>query len=138
MMDFDFNTVQREEDGTFTVWHKTANHAIGIKQDYPIELWDSPEAFAHAGVHGYEPMTAKELDTEETQNKALNDTTNFIEEKFDGTRAIMQFFSYENCEGIKFGYARIFSRRISNKTGHDKPIVQIFVQRSAIHHKTSR
>lgn len=75
---------------------------------FPIEEWDSAEKYAQANIVGYEPMTAKELDTEEKQDEAFNDSNNYIEEKFDGTRALVYFF--EDC-------ARVFSRRISKKTG---------------------
>lgn len=115
---WDFSTVQREDEDSFTAVHKTEKtRAIEFKQEYPIELWDSPEAFSHAGIRGYEPMTAKELDTPEKQDEAFNNPDNYIEEKFDGTRGIMQFLNYHTAEGEYHGYARIFSRRISKKTG---------------------
>ena len=56
---------------------------------FPIEEWDSPQKYANAGVVGYEPMTAKELDTEDKQDEALADSNNYLEEKFDGTRALV-------------------------------------------------
>lgn len=73
-----------------------------------IEEWDSAYKYEEANIIGYEPMTAKELDTEEKQEEALNDTSNYLEEKFDGTRALVYLF--EDCN-------RVFSRRISKKTG---------------------
>lgn len=84
---------------------------------FPLEEWNSPEAFEFAGVKGYEPMTAKEIETEEDQELELNDSGNIIEEKFDGTRGIVQFFSQESLDGEKKGYCRVFSRRISKKSG---------------------
>ena len=84
---------------------------------FPIDLWDSVEAFKYAHIRGYEPMTAKELETEEEQNERLNDPSYYVEEKFDGTRAIVQFFSHEAVDSESVGYARVFSRRISKKTG---------------------
>ena len=75
---------------------------------FPIEEWDSAEKYAQANIIGYEPMTAKELDTEDKQEEAFNNSNNYIEEKFDGTRALVYFFE---------DYARVFSRRISKKTG---------------------
>ena len=74
---------------------------------FPIEEWDSPQKYADAGVVGYEPMTAKELDTEDKQDEALADSNNYLEEKFDGTRALVYVFEE---------YNRVFSRRISRKT----------------------
>ena len=75
---------------------------------FPIEEWDSAEKYAQANIVGYEPMTAKELDTDDKQEEAFNDTNNYVEEKFDGTRALVYFFE---------DYARVFSRRVSKKTG---------------------
>ena len=79
-----------------------------LREDYPITEWDSPEAFLADKIRGYEPMTAKELETEEAQDNELNSPTNYVEEKFDGTRALVYFFK-DHC--------RVFSRRISKKTG---------------------
>lgn len=84
---------------------------------FPLSEWDCPEAYKFAGVRGYEPMTAKEIEGEEDQDLELADTTNLLEEKFDGTRGIVQFFSQENLDGTKIGYTRVFSRRISKKSG---------------------
>ena len=75
---------------------------------FPIEEWDSAEKYAQANIVGYNPMTAKELDTDDKQEEAFNDSNNYVEEKFDGTRALVYFFE---------DYARVFSRRISKKTG---------------------
>ena len=88
-----------------------------LEETFPIEEWDSPEVFKSANIRGYEPMTAKELDTEEAQDFNLNSTDNYIEEKFDGTRALVYFLSQENIKGSAEGYCRVFSRRISKKTG---------------------
>lgn len=86
-------------------------------------MWDCPEAFKMAGVRGYEPMTAKELETEEVQDEKLADSSNIIEEKFDGTRALVYFMSQQvfdpesNSLTDKYtGFCRVFSRRISKKT----------------------
>ena len=69
-----------------------------LKQMFPIENWNSPECFKFAGVNGYAPMLAKELETEESQDKAFNDSNYIIEEKFDGTRALVHFFtSHDGC-----------------------------------------
>ena len=86
-----------------------------LKAEFPINEW-SKEAFEFAHIKGYEPMLAKELDTEEAQNEKMGDPNYFIEEKFDGTRGIVQFFAQEDIDGNKVGYCRVFSRRISKKT----------------------
>ena len=75
---------------------------------FPIEEWDSADKYAQANIIGYEPMTAKELDTDDKQEEAFNNSNNYVEEKFDGTRALVYFFK---------DYARVFSRRVSKKTG---------------------
>lgn len=84
---------------------------------FPLEEWNSPEAFKFAGVRGYEPMTAKELETEEEQDAQFANEENIIEEKFDGTRGINQYFSQPSVDGGEVGYSRVFSRRISKKSG---------------------
>lgn len=69
--------------------------SIEVKEDYPIDKWSSPKAFEIAGIKGYEPMTAKELDTEDSQDECLDSEDYFLEEKFDGTRALMYFLPTE-------------------------------------------
>lgn len=81
---------------------------IPLKETYPISVWNSPEIFKENGIKGYEPMTAKELETEEEQDNCFNSDDFFIEEKFDGTRALV-YFTETGC--------RVFSRRVSKKTG---------------------
>ena len=39
-----------------------------LKQMFPMENWNSPECFEFAGVKGYAPMLAKELETEGVKN----------------------------------------------------------------------
>ena len=96
---------------------------INREELFPIEEWDCPEAFKFAGIKGYEPMTAKELETEEQQDEKFRDSNYYIEEKFDGTRALVYFLSqFKTCENDEtaveeIGYCRVFSRRISKKTG---------------------
>lgn len=110
----DFNTLHRCEDHRFRLEDGTL-----IEEMFPLELWDS-EAFKFAKIRGYEPMLAKEIETEEQQDEALNSEDYFIEEKFDGTRGILQFFSQECIESGEIvgaiGWCRVFSRRISKKT----------------------
>ena len=84
---------------------------------FPSEDWDCAEAFKMAGIKGYEPMTAKELDTEEKQDFELGLEENILEEKFDGTRALVYFLSQKDVNDNDLGFCRVFSRRISKKTG---------------------
>lgn len=72
------------------------------------EGYTCPSDYEKDGVAWIEPMTAKELDTEEKQEKAFNDPNYYVEEKFDGTRATLHFMG---------DHARVFSRRVSVKTG---------------------
>ena len=90
---------------------------INREELFPMEEWDCPEAFKFAGIKGYEPMTAKELETEEQQDEKFIDSNYYIEEKFDGTRALVYFLSQPIEQDIEVGYCRVFSRRISKKTG---------------------
>lgn len=117
MPTLDLSTFHRSEvDNKFHC--KDVNNKDNIIDEmFPIEMWDSPEAFKFAGIKGYEPMTAKELETEEQQDSKLNDTSYFIEEKFDGTRALVYFLSQPQVEGADIGFCRVFSRRVSKKTG---------------------
>lgn len=118
-MSLDTKTIHRGTDNKFyaeVLEDKTA--CAVLDEQFPIEVWDSPEAFKFAGIKGYEPMTAKELETEEQQNEKFGDPNYYIEEKFDGTRALVYFLS----QGIhntdkQLGYCRVFSRRVSKKTG---------------------
>lgn len=68
----------------------------------------SAEDYERDGIIGLEPMTAKELNTEDKIREAFNNKDNIIEEKFDGTRALLYLVD---------GGCRVFSRRISKKTG---------------------
>lgn len=119
---FDTESLRRCKDGIFRYTDPTTKWVEELHELFPVEEWDCPEAFKFAGVKGLEPMTAKELDTEELQDARLNDSSYIIEEKFDGTRALIHFFSQDTVdeEGNKsdpVGYCRVFSRRVSKKTG---------------------
>lgn len=81
---------------------------IDKEPKFPSSVWNSEEVYLQNGIIPLCPMTAKELDTDDKQEEAFNDTNNYVEEKFDGTRALVYFFE---------DYARVFSRRISKKTG---------------------
>ena len=118
-MSLDFNTLRRDsKDNKFYFADGTE-----LDEMFPSEMWDCPEAFKMAGIRGYEPMTAKELETEEVQDERLADSSNIIEEKFDGTRALVYFMSQQVFDPEKnilteeyTGFCRVFSRRVSKKT----------------------
>jgi len=117
----DVKSIRRnpEDDSTF-LFEDDGEEKV-YEEVFSAEDWDSPEAFKFAGIRGYEPMTAKELDTEEKQDECFARKDYVVEEKFDGTRALVYFFAtqeYENEEPVRdVGYCRVFSRRVSKKTG---------------------
>ena len=116
MSELNFSTLYRESDsGQFFV-NDTEGRIVEIGEMFPSEMWDCPEVFKMASIRGYEPMTAKELETEEQQDEKLKDSANIIEEKFDGTRALVYFLSQSDVKGNELGFCRVFSRRISKKT----------------------
>lgn len=109
-------------DGLFRYTDPITKEVFVLEERFPSEEWDCPEAFKFAGIRGYEPMTAKELDTEELQDSKFNDSNYIVEEKFDGTRALVYFLTQktvdsEGNDSGEVGYCRVFSRRISKKTG---------------------
>lgn len=112
---YNFETLHRGSDNRFYL--STENGEIEVTEQFPSEEWDCPEAFNMANIKGYEPMTAKELETEEQQDEKLADKNYFIEEKFDGTRALVYFITQTTIENEEIGFCRVFSRRISKKTG---------------------
>lgn len=117
-MNLKIDTLHRSgEDNKFYVEDADTNESVEIDEMFPTEEWDSPEAFKFARIRGYEPMTAKELETEEQQDSKFNDPAYIIEEKFDGTRALVYFLSQKDTEDNELGFCRVFSRRISKKTG---------------------
>ena len=116
-MELNFNTLYRESDSGQFFLNDTDGSIVEIGEMFPAEYWDCPEAFKMAGVRGYCPMTAKELETDEQQDIALNDPNNYLEEKFDGTRALVYFLAQEDYDThTQLGFCRVFSRRISKKT----------------------
>ena len=115
-MKLDMSTVYRSNHAFIAVDEHTGEDTI-VSEMFPMECWDCPEAFKFAGIRGYEPMTAKELETEEQQDEKLNDPSYILEEKFDGTRALVYFLSQQDLTGEELGFCRVFSRRISKKTG---------------------
>lgn len=123
-MTLDFTTLHVHDTGEekmFLVKDIDSGEEVVIEEMFPSELWDSPEAFKMAGIRGYEPMTAKELETDEQQDDKLRDPAYYIEEKFDGTRALVYFLSQMTVDedgefNGETGFCRVFSRRISKKT----------------------
>lgn len=114
----DVETLNKGANGLFYYSDIENDERVTLSEDFPISIWDCEEAFKSANIKGYEPMTAKELETEEAQNERMNDGSYFIEEKFDGTRALVYFLSQQEYDTNKsIGYCRVFSRRISKKTG---------------------
>lgn len=88
---------------------------VALSERFPMSEWDCPEAFSFAGVKGYAPMLALEISDDE-QDRYFNDSSVVIEEKLDGTRALVHFFGSKGVDGADSGYCRVFSRRISEKT----------------------
>lgn len=122
MSALDLQTLHRSGlDNKFHCNDLQTDEDVVIEEMFPIEMWDCPEAFKFAGIKGYEPMTAKELETEEQQDEKLEDCNYYIEEKFDGTRALVYFLSQDCIESGEIvggiGWCRVFSRRVSKKTG---------------------
>ena len=112
----DIKTLHRDKtDNRFYAYN--GDEKVEIEEMFPSDEWDDPIAFNMVGIHGYEPMTAKELETEEVQNEKMADKSYYLEEKFDGTRALVYFLAQEDVDGGVEGYCRVFSRRISKKTG---------------------
>lgn len=110
MYTYDLKTLHRGKNNKFYAKNYSGEN-IEVKELFPEEKWNNPEAYTKSHIHGYEPMLAKELDTEELQNEKMDDITYFLEEKFDGTRALLYFLS-----DSEKGFCRVFSRRISKKT----------------------
>lgn len=123
VQNLDLQTLHRSgKDNKFHCTDLQTGADVVIEESFSSDNWDCPEAFEFAGIRGYEPMTAKELETEEQQDEKLRDLAYYIEEKFDGTRALVYFLSQgwcnENGEVVDTeGFCRVFSRRISKKTG---------------------
>lgn len=87
-----------------------------IEPLFIADEWDY-DTYKNAGIKGYPPMLAKEI-VEEEKIQEISDSKDYIvEEKFDGTRGLMYFFSQPTEDDNDIGYCRIFSRRVSVKTG---------------------
>lgn len=72
-----------------------------------FEHYTCVEDYKKDGLLPIEPMTAEEISEEELDD-ILESSDYYAEEKFDGTRATLHFWN---------GLIRVFSRRISAKTG---------------------
>lgn len=107
---------------------------------YPhFERFTSAEMYERAGLKGYAPMTAKEIDSDEQQDSFLNNSEYIIEEKFDGTRALIYFltpkplkqvgiseeeyllrYSLLRGSGFQHGKSRIYSFFLNNLSNKDR------------------
>lgn len=116
---FDPKSIYRSsKDNLFYYTDQKTHQDVELTEMFPQEMWDDPRAFRMAGIRGYEPMTAKELETEEVQDEKMRNNGYYLEEKFDGTRALVYFMSQEDYNTKEpVGFCRVFSRRISKKTG---------------------
>lgn len=79
----------------------------------------SAEQFEMSGCLWCEPMLAQEVSESEQDRRFKSDDV-YVEEKFDGTRAILQFFDNDKVHIPTVpnrGFTRCFSRRVSKKTG---------------------
>src|SRR5574344_1750742 len=131
-MKLDFTTLHRGgEDNMFHVTNAVTKEDVVIDEMFPMENWDCTEAFKMAGIRGYEPMTATELETEEQQDEKLRDSSYIIEEKFDGTRALVYFMSQQvwdsetNSLSDEYsGFCGVFRELITSQTRRsaDNPV----------------
>ena len=110
---FDVKTMIKRDNRFFV--KDSEGKETEYKEAFNIEYWSCPEVFKKHHIRGYEPMTAKELETEEIQDEKLGDSSYYLEEKFDGTRALVYFLPSTDFEGKSV--CRVFSRRVSKKTG---------------------
>ena len=94
----DFSTLHRESDNRLYFGDGTE-----LEEMFPQEEWNCPEVYQFAGVKGYEPMTAKELETEEEQDEQFAIETNIIDEKFAGARGLNQYFCPARADGADLG-----------------------------------
>ena len=79
-----------------------------------------PADFENSKCMWCDPMLAQEISEQEQERKFKSDEV-YVEEKFDGTRGILQFFdnSKLNLDCVpsdRRGFTRCFSRRVSKKT----------------------
>ena len=101
-----------------------------------FEHYTSAEMYEKAGLKGYAPMTAKEIETEEQQDTFLNNPEYTVEEKFDGTRALLYFLAPKSfkqgvmCrEEYLFRYTLLTGSNI--KHGKDR-IYEFFMSHSSV------
>lgn len=59
----------------------------------PRPKFDYPVPYSTQGIVRLDPMTAKEIDDEETQESLLSDPNYIVEEKLDGVRMTLHFYS---------------------------------------------
>ena len=90
-----------------------------VKHEPWFANYASPSDYENSGVIPIEPMTAKEV-MEKDLASVLTDPNFAADEKLDGERGILQFMQNDSVEGALYKSVhctRIFSRRISKKTG---------------------
>ena len=88
--------------------------------------YTSVDMYKKDGLIGYDPMTAKEIETEEKQEEVLSDSSYFVEEKFDGTRALLYFLKEKKpeFECTRDGIFRHFLLRGSGFSGGKRRIYE--------------
>lgn len=122
-------------DGTFYDVTNQDDFHRGIPVVPHFGHYTSAESYEKAGLKGYEPMTAKEIDTEEQQDEVLRDNNYVIEEKFDGTRALLYFLSANKVspKGLsREDYLlRYTLQRGSNVEGGRRRIYEYFISHSS-------
>ena len=92
-------------------------------QWFSEDSFSKPADFDESGCIYCEPMLAKEITKDAEQDRCFKSSAFYVEEKFDGTRGILQFFDKNILElnddcvpDTQRGFTRCFSRRISKKT----------------------
>lgn len=76
---------------------------VDLKDNKPLfEHYTKKQDYINAGVKWVEPMTAKEPLNEEQLEDMLTSPQYIAEEKFDGTRATMHFYSKYECSKCGF------------------------------------
>lgn len=92
-------------------------------QWFSEDSFSKPADFDESGCIYCEPMLAKEITKDTEQDRCFKSSAFYVEEKFDGTRGILQFFDKNILElnddcvpDTQRGFTRCFSRRISKKT----------------------
>lgn len=120
---------------SYLMYHK------GVEVTPMFSFCKQVEDFQKAGVQFLEPMTATEIDSEEDQNEILNNGDYIVEEKFDGTRGLIHFFSekpvpltgdyvqsllrhlLQSGSNVQYGKDRIYKCLVKNSAITTKEVV---------------